>query len=316
MFVDYMTQPTRNNTGLMVNNRVQTMWMQSNTITTGGTQANPRIIENVTFTDRVVVQAPYITFRNCLFTGAMATFNTGLLDTTHVNCVGIRAEYCDFNHTNLTFHTNCVLGHDTIVYRCWLNRGVDGVGGYNTAGGNANIQLLCSYVNELAWWSMDNDHTDGTHNDGVQIQSGGNVTIRGNTFYGYKYNANLLGLPIIDSGANNRYPQVGNIVLIQKNAAAGNVTPTNINISDNWIYGGDHGIVLRTGTIAVVENNKWMDNGQRNYGGSLLYYYIRITSDVTLNGQTYAAQSAAYTQPAANNKVFAGTDATIRVDAA
>ena len=80
-----------------------------------------------------------------------------------------------------------VFGHDFSAKRCHVRYTTDGFGVFNTASptGPLNTQILGCIVENLVRFSPDLSHTDGTHNDCVQVQGGSGLIVRGNLLSSY-----------------------------------------------------------------------------------------------------------------------------------
>ena len=160
---------------------------------------------------------------------------------------------------------------------------VDGFGAYNITDPSAptNVRIEQNFIHDLAYFSRDPNHDNGpTHNDGIQVQGGDNVSIEGNT---------ILMLMSRKKGTLD-YParNVGQGILIQPNVAP----IRNSRIANNWIYGGKAGIYILRGDLGTMKFGACTGNrlGRDQYqyrGGST--YPIRVqrgatfTNDLTEN---------------------------------
>lgn len=316
-FVPYVTEPDESNSGV-VESLINGVYSGPTTITTPGT-----VIQNKEITQQLKIQAANVTIDNCLNTSVGNVTDQGMIDCRHINCVNFTVNRTTFFPNSYNFYTNSIMGHDWTMNRCVVENTVDGWSPLNTVGPgvvkNANSQVQFSMLKSLAWFYDDTPvHTDGTHNDGVQLHCGSFFRMHGNAIHGYKYNA--LGTPSLDGSENNRYPQIGQIFLVQHTAGyipgytsserALSYDPVTYMpdlatwggaplIYKNWIWGGDNGIksaskVSFTGSpnqngayvdLAMwVIGNTWMDY-PRVYGSNP--YPIRIDTNVWLNGQKW-----------------------------
>ena len=83
---------------------------------------------------------------------------------------------------------NGIHGKDYELYRCDISGWVDGIGMYDR-----NCIAKGNWVHGLTYWSWDPSHSDGSHNDGIQVHGGDNFEIVGNSLEGgYKINACIM----------------------------------------------------------------------------------------------------------------------------
>lgn len=260
--------------------------------------ANPTLIENKIISTRLVITSGYVRIVNCLVTApAPAAVSTGQIFCNDLTDGRVHIFRCTFRPSTMSWYLDGVQGHHWTVEQCVIERVVDGCGSMNKHGGRSDNYLLGSVVRNLSWWDYDGIHfgdTPGTHNDGVQHHGGAGLWIIGNLFEGYKHN--VLGSPALDGSANNRHPQIGQIVLTTHT----DKYVDDIHVNYNWIRGGDSGVKFYTvngfgGTRATYDvecvGNRWIDDDQRQYSGTYGTYQIRIDSNVRLNGSLYAGNS-------------------------
>ena len=331
-FVPNVTIPTILNTGVKAG-VTRTAYTGPTTITT------PTVIQDKDISVQLINQSVLILI-NCYDSAVGASGPQAMVVNTHVNA-NLYAERCTFRPATYNIYTNSAQGHDMHFYRCYIERTVDGFSPY------ANCELDCCYIADLAWFNNDAPvHTDGTHNDGAQHHGGAFLHIHGCAIHGYKFNA--LGTPALDGSADNRWPQVGQIVLSQHEAfwVPGYLSSERTltigtdgypvmstwggapMIHHNWIWGGDSGIKIasvtgsRMGTggarvdiAAWVFNNTWMD-----YPGTKGYTYpypIRIDTNVYLNGVKYPVTTGRgwyeTTTPSFNGGNLYGHDSSIPI---
>lgn len=281
----------------------RTAYSGPTTITTNG-----MTIQNQNITQYIDVNAKDVTFINCYFSAGGDLSTGGMVNCKSATCENIRFSRCTFMPATMSDRRDAVYGHDYTAERCHIERTVDGFAVANQYAAAANVHLLGNWIGNLAWYNDDRQgqgnggHNDGTHNDGVQIHSGTNIHIQGNAFYGYKFNA--LGTPALDSSADNRYPQIGQI-LMASTAAYYHVGDVHFN--SNFIWGGDNGVKtsskcsIHNSSDAAFDlecrNNTWMDDNQRDYGYTWKFYLIRTDNLMTINGRgpfTTSPGSATY----------------------
>jgi len=200
-FVDYQTIPTKTNTGafnISDPTRQQIIGSSPLSLTT------PNVTyQNVDFYVPVVrVKAANIRFINCYFhgeqwaSGPATSANTTtvwdtLLDCRDSACVGCYVERCTFSPDYPNWLYTGIIGHDYVAYRSQFTRSVDGFGVYRTQQYNVdtNVQILCNYIDELAWFTGEqgvvHPSDTKTHNDGIQIQGGNRTKVWGNYIGGF-----------------------------------------------------------------------------------------------------------------------------------
>ncbi len=268
------------------------------TITTSGT-----VIRDKDITQYLEVNAADVSFINCYFSaGGDNTADGGMANCKTANCSNILFYRCTFLPSTPSYRRDAVYGHNYTVERCHIEHVVDGCGVANQYDAAANVRIVGNWIGNLSWYEDDGGiHADGTHNDGVQVFSGTNIHIIGNAFYGYKWNT--LGTPALDGSANNRHPQIGQIVLAQ-HAAYYHIG--DIHVRQNFVWGGDNCLFFKSacaihadtfGYDVDCQNNIWMDDNQRDYGSTWHYYPIRTDNQMTINGVgPFATTGATYDQ--------------------
>jgi hypothetical protein len=135
----------------------------------------------------VDVQAPNVTIRRSIIRGGTATGNRGLITNTTSNATNLLIEDCDLIPTNPTVWLDGVKGANFTVRRVNIDGGV--VDGVKVHGNNVVVED--SWIHDLAYYSHDPNQGGGpTHNDGIQVLGGTNITIKHNTItVGTKHNA-------------------------------------------------------------------------------------------------------------------------------
>lgn len=285
-FILGVTIPVPGDNVGVYNSVVRTAYSGPTTITTNGTT-----IRDQNISQYITINAANVTFINCYFSAGGLNTPGGMAQCSGANCSNIQFYRCTFSPSTYSYSRDAVYGHDYTVERCHIEHTVDGCAVANQYAAPANVNILGSWIGNLAWFANDGGiHSDGTHNDGIQVHSGTNIHIRGNAFYGYKFNA--LGTPVLDSSANNRHPQIGQI-LMAKTEAYYHVSDVHFN--DNFIWGGDNGVKaasecsIHNSSDAPYDfecrNNTWMDDNQRDYGFTWKFYPMRTDNLMTINGR-------------------------------
>jgi hypothetical protein len=147
-------------------------------ITTAG-----QVVENLDVVNgRIIVRAANVTIRNCWVGGHVATGNSGLIDATHANCVGLVVEDCTLIPDNPSYWWNAIMGRRYTIRRCHWQWTVDGcrdsVAPGHPAVANPGLPLDIiveqNYGGPLSFFSPDPNHTgdNRVHSDHIQIESG------------------------------------------------------------------------------------------------------------------------------------------------
>jgi len=118
-------------------------------------------------------------FRNCWQHGGLGhpANNLGLFYCWNLTTGWATFEDCTFAADFPSWYRDGIVGHRFTARRCDIHSTNDGIGGNANGGG---IIEQC-WIHDQLFWRQDPAHTDGTHNDPIQIQGGGPWTIRGNT---------------------------------------------------------------------------------------------------------------------------------------
>lgn len=204
------------------------------TITAAGT-----VIEDRDITGRVIVQAANVTIRNCRVRGSGAqSSNTALVVATHGAVSNLLVEDCTLVPDTPSIWWNGINGHDFTAKRVNAYHVVDGMGVYNTnaPGAASGVLIEACYIHDLSYFTPDQNHagTDNqTHNDGVQLQGGLGTIIRHNRIDAYYATA----VGTVGSIPPN---QTGALAAIMLNKNVG--TLTDLQITDNWLRGGNIGV--------------------------------------------------------------------------
>ena len=285
---------------------------------------NPTLVDNANVTSLITITSGYVHFFNCALSGGPGTFNTGLVDCRASGVLGVTFERCDFDPgVNASYWLNAVIGHHMTLIRCRARRVVDFVGSYNTHSATTNNVIEGNWVEWLVRYAVDADHSDGTHNDGIQHQGGNGVRIVGNRLDGYTFLADGVTVP------PSPYLRGGQGIIIQQNVAIGGVyNSDDVEIVDNWFSGWQHPIMVKTrnpdaepgtgpvnnplriGTPwdAIITGNRWLNDDQRYYGTSVYGgvvgtpYIIRVGNQTTVNGVSYPTDGSLNYDLTANNR--------------
>lgn len=210
-------------------------------------------------------------FNNCKFVGGTHTPSgaSGVIDCNASRSGTGRAVLtdCEIIPRTPARNRDCIVGHRYSLTRCKLQKGVDGIGIFkNAANSSADVDVISCWVSNLTYWYPDYQngvsgatwHTDGTHNDCIQIQGGKNIHVQGN----YLEGTSTLGT---GSGTNPDKPWAlasaslsqrwnnGSGLIIQNNVGA--PTDNTVIIEDNWFYGTLTHLNVKPNMVFVYRNN-------------------------------------------------------------
>lgn len=151
-----------------------------------------------------------------------------------------------------------IKGYRFKVWRANISRTVDGIGVFNNNPGQQvapiGVEVRQSWIHDLAYWPNppDTSHSDGSHPDGIQVQGGGLVVVRGNLIEGF------IGAEFAANPWGGRHANAA--IMITEN-----VGPVRVEIERNWIDGGAASINFGgkfAGHVGSVRGNR-LGVGQR-----------------------------------------------------
>lgn len=179
VYGDY--RPDASTTGILSDPSELTVYA-GNLTTTSANQ----VIENMWVQGKVIIKHANVTVRNCLIDGATAgPSSPSYASITAYENVATSGTFIDCTITGsiaTVYSSNGVQGRDFNLYRCDISGTVDGVGAQYE-----NVGIYGCWIHDLPWYSFDPSHSDGSHNDCIQVHGGSNFTIRGNSLEaGYK----------------------------------------------------------------------------------------------------------------------------------
>lgn len=275
-------QPNGSNTGYITDpSFTRTVVNGDQTLSTAGDQS----YYHYDFNGRVKITSSGTKFfKNCRFYGNGAlTSNTGTVDCTDSHVSDAQFEDCDFIPSTPTLWQDGIIGHHYSVFRCKFSHTVDGCGVYNTSDptGALGVKIQQCYMDNFGWWNPDPNHADGSHTDGIQIQSGSGMQVLGN--YIHAYFDTTIG--------NSPWSRVGDTSY--RSLSCTMVTPgvgavTNMTVDHNWFYGAE--IQCNWSSAANAGNNLGTYTNNRHGRDS---YYAGYTLQV-LAAATYSASGNVY----------------------
>lgn len=242
------------------------------------------------------------TLRRCLLVGgnhvpsgasAVVDCNgarTGSNDTTNNDVGRIILEQCEIAPRRPSLNRDGIVGHKFSLINCLVQNTVDAVGAFITSnkGTHANVKIIGNKLANLGYGYPDYingvsgaaQHTDGTHDDTIQLQGGGNVEISFNLLI-----ASTLAA-FAGSGTNPDKPWLipggwsnGACIVIQDNTGVGTFTKANTIIRGNRMAGGLAHINIKPGVAFTLDRNEHFRDTAIGTGHS--GYWIRFDQQST-----------------------------------
>ncbi|NOJ60754.1 right-handed parallel beta-helix repeat-containing protein [Arthrobacter sp. 260] len=257
-------QPTQSTTGTVAGTTL-TPYNTSGAdlvITQDGT-----VLENLEIFGDIKIRAKNVVIRNSLLRGGShAPGNaTGIVDATSAAVSNLVIEDSTIKPDRPHHFRDGIVGHDYTAKRNHISHTNDGLGIFNRPGGStaANVLAEGNYIHTLTYFDWSPSHSDGTHNDGIQVQGGENIRIVGN---------NIDASSVAGAGSSNgpRVPHAGIAIMLQQNVAK----LANVVVEHNWVDNGQTSINIANGkypniTVTVRENH--LGRNQLDYGNGSKY---------------------------------------------
>ncbi|MEC5180196.1 hypothetical protein [Arthrobacter sp. CG_A4] len=221
----------------------------------------------------IKVRAKNVTIKNSRLHGGKGIpgSNTGVVDANSAAVANLVVQDTTIIPDSPSYYRDGIVGHDYTAKRNHIQGTNDGLGIFNRPGGpaTANVTAEGNYIHSLTYWSNDPAHSNGTHNDGIQVQGGENIRIAGNTVVA---NSN----PGPGSGPNPRGNHAGIGIMLQQNVAK----LANVVVEKNWVDDGQTSINIDNGkyaniTVTVAGNS--LGRNQFDFGNGSKYP-VRIIS--------------------------------------
>ncbi|HET9657696.1 MAG TPA: right-handed parallel beta-helix repeat-containing protein, partial [Kineosporiaceae bacterium] len=202
--------PSAANTGVPAGTNL-TVHLGDLVITEPGT-----VIDGLDIHGFVEVRAANVTVRRSLIRGGVATSLRGVVQNNDPAATGFLLEDSEIRPAHPSVWLTGVKGANYTMRRVHVNGGV--VDGAMASG--SHVRVESSYLHGLVSYAVDPTHPDGSHNDGVQVVGGSDITITGNT--------------ILAGTGQNSVLQVTQ-----------DIGPTRqLTFSDNWVDGGTCSVKL------------------------------------------------------------------------
>lgn len=264
-------EPNANNTGVIPGTALipwEKTAVNTNTFEVDSSFNGQTIMNRIIYGDITVTATGDVTFRNCRFVGGnhQATVDTGIVygQQQRGGTGVVKLIDCTIEARKPALNRDGVRGVRLQVERCNISKVIDGMGFFvETKYNKTTVDVIAqgNYVHDLVYFYPDYKngtsgavwHSDGTHNDGVQIQGGANILIKGNTFEqtGFK------GVGSLDNPGKPWMHTIGHAAgsgtIIQRNGACAPLA--NVVVEENYYSHGLCHIQMQPGTY-TVRNNK------------------------------------------------------------
>jgi len=231
------------------------------TITKDGT-----IVEGLDIKGSVYVKANNVTIRKSMIRGGPASKTQQGIVVSWWGNTNIKVEDSTIRADYPSYWQDGISGGNITATRLNISRVVDSI---KVIGGN--VTLTNSWLHENAHFSPDPNQSDNqTHDDGIQVTGGKNITISGNTI----------------EGAHNSALMVGQ-----------GKTVANVTISNNWLSGGGCTVNVTQSGVGtpiqgmVIKNNQF---GPGNHG-TACPMRLPKASPISLSGNVWAATGSTAT---------------------
>jgi hypothetical protein len=221
----------------------------------------------------IKVRAKNVTIKNSRLHGgkAVPASNTGIVDANSAAVVNLVVQDSTLIPDSPSYYRDGIVGHDYTARRNHIQGTNDGLGIFNRPGGPAaaNVTAEGNYIHGLTFFSKDPAHSDGTHNDGIQVQGGENIRIAGN-------NIVADSRPGTGSAPNPRGTHAGIGIMLQQNVAK----LANVVVDKNWVDDGQTSINIDNGkysNITVTVTGNKLGRNQFDFGNGSKYP-VRVIS--------------------------------------
>ena len=232
-----VAKPSASNTGVPAGTAL-TKYTGPLTITTAGT-----VIDGKAVYGDLKIQAKNVIIRNSyLHCGTnIPSGNTGCIDANSGSVYNLQVLHNTIIPDRPSYYRDGIVGHEYIARYNHISRTNDGLGIFNKPGGSvyANVTAEYNYIHDLTHWNNDPAHSDGTHNDGIQVQGGQNITIR--------YN-NVVGSVVAGDGLGTYGTQAGSALIVNQNVSK----IANMVVDGNWFDRGQNSVCIQYNKYADV----------------------------------------------------------------
>ncbi len=270
--IDQLVKPSASTTGVPAGT-VLTNYTGPLTITLDGT-----VIDSKHVYGDLRVQAKNVVIRNSYLHGGatIPKSNTGVIDANSANVYNLLIENNTIYPDHPSYYRDGIVGHEFTAVGNHITRSNDGIGIFNRPGGAlaANVKVEENYIHDLTHWNSDPAHSDGTHNDGIQIQGGQNILIRGN---------NVVGSVVAGDGLGAFGLHGGSALLAKPDVSEF----ANLVIENNWFDDAQNSVCLNNGkypTMVVTFQNNFFGRHQYAYSNNSTYQiriYVKSATQAT-----------------------------------
>ena len=197
------------------------------------------------------------------------TGNTGCVDANGSTVYNLLVTNNTIIPDRPSYYRDGIVGHEFTARYNHISHTNDGIGIFNRPGGsvNANVTVQGNYIHDLTHWNNDPAHRDGTHNDGIQVQGGQNIAIRGNT---------IVGSVVAGDGLGVYGTHAGSALIVNQNVAK----VANLVVDGNWLDNGQNTVSVhydKYANVALTMSNNYFGRNQYVFGNGSKYT-LRIDS--------------------------------------
>ncbi|THG30791.1 right-handed parallel beta-helix repeat-containing protein [Naasia lichenicola] len=136
------------------------------------------VIDSLDIHGRVIIRANNVTIKNSIVRGTDSGGKYGLVDNMK-GYSGLKVLDTEIVPTNPNWTNNGIMGWNFELHGVNIHGTVDQV---SVAG--SNVVVADSWLHDSIFYADDPDHTDGSHQDNIEIVSGDNILVTGNTMTG------------------------------------------------------------------------------------------------------------------------------------
>jgi len=273
-------------------------WTPQGTLTGDQVFSTPgQTISDQLIVGNVDIRAANVTIERCEIQGHGTGGSRGIVQCRHVGVTSpaMIKDCLIWAPDGGDYVLDGILGEQFTAFRNHIKYVIDGIGGIPLSGGSpTNTLIQANLIEQGVWWSNAPNHSDGSHNDGIQIQGGGGTV--GTTGTTIQYNT-IRGVFAPASVGTGDATTTQSLSCIMLNNNVGNLT--GLLIDSNWLYAGQ--IALNGGglaaavTLGTISNNKF-DHTQLYQGANYDDTHtidVRNIPTVTFTNNTYVDNGVA-----------------------
>ena len=132
------------------------------------------VVDSLDIYGDLVIKAPNVTVRRTIVRGTPTS--SALLNAATPSATNLLVEDSQLVAAFPTPSVNGVTGGNYTMRRVEVSGTVDGFGIHLP-----NVRIESSWVHDTTWFAVSPYHSDGSHNDAIQVHGGSNIRIVGNT---------------------------------------------------------------------------------------------------------------------------------------